>query len=242
MNKNTKILCTICARGGSKGVKDKNIRLLCAKPLIAYTIEQALEWGKAEHVVVSTDSKRLAQAAAVCGAEVPFMRPARLATDTAPKLESLRHALVESEKKFGHEFDIVVDLDATSPFRKISDLDRCLEMFLKFGPRTLFSVVPARKNPYFNMVEINKKGFAALCKKTRYSVTRRQEAPAVFEMNASIYFYSREFLLNKRHQSPISNRSMAYVMDEVSSYDIDKELDFKFAEFLIRGGVWNGPL
>ena len=240
MSKHKSILCTICARGGSKGVKNKNIRHLCSKPLIAYTIEQALAWGKADKVVVSTDSPDIANVARTYGAQVPFMRPARLATDNAPKLDAIRHAVAESEKYFGQVYDIIVDLDATSPFRKSYDLDRCLEKFLKTRAQTLFSVVTAHKNPYFNMVEISRSGFAVLCKKPRLGVVRRQEAPAVFEMNASIYFYRRDYLMDKDNRTPISSRSAVYLMDQVSSYDIDRELDFKFAEFLIGEGVLNG--
>ena len=242
MSKDKLILCTICARGGSKGVIDKNIRMLGGKPLIAYTIEQAFAWGKADKVVVSTDSIDIAKIARAYGAEVPFMRPVRLATDNASKLDAIRHAVAVSEKIFGKVYDIITDLDATSPFRKPNDLDRCLEMFLKVKPKTLFSVVAAHKNPYFNIVEINKSGYAVLCKKPRAGVVRRQEAPAVFEMNASIYFYRRDYLMDIDNRTPISSRSLAYVMDDISSYDIDKELDFKFAEFLIKEGVWNGRL
>jgi len=242
MSKDKLILCTICARGGSKGLKDKNIRLLCGKPLIAYTIEQALAWGRAEHVVVSTDSEKIADVARANGAEVPFMRPAELAADTAPKLDTIRHALTESEKKFGQKYDIIVDLDATSPFRKPDDLGRCLEIFLKARPQTLFSVAASAKNPYFNMVEIKKSGYVVLCKKPRVGLVRRQDAPAVFVMNASIYFYRRDYLLDKDNRTPISKRSVVYVMDDYSSYDIDKELDFKFAEFLIKEGALNGAL
>jgi len=235
MSKHKSILCTICARGGSKGLNNKNIRELCSKPLIAYTIEQAIGWGKADKVVVSTDSCDIAKLARAYGAEVPFMRPARLATDKAPKLDAIRHAVAESEQIFGQTYDIIVDLDATSPFRKPYDLDRCLEKFLKTGPQTLFSVVAAHKNPYFNMVEINRSGFAVLCKRPPVGVMRRQDAPAVFEMNASIYFYLRDYLMDKHNRTPISSRSVAYVMDDVSSYDIDKE-----SELAPNKKIWLG--
>jgi CMP-N-acetylneuraminic acid synthetase len=230
------ILLTIAARGGSKGVKNKNIRPLLGKPLIAYTIAQAQAWGKAEHVVVSTDSPAIAAVARSFGAEVPFMRPPKLATDSAPKLPVLRHALMECERIYGGTFEIVVDLDPTSPVRSTHDLDRCLALFREREPKTLFSVVPAHKNPYFNMVEDAGDGYVALSKTPPPGVHTRQGAPAVYAMNASIYFYDREFLLDPAHLSVITDRSIVHVMDALSSYDIDREIDFDFLGFLVSTG------
>lgn len=237
-----KILCTICARGGSKGVKNKNIRPLLGKPLISYSIQQALRWGKAKRIIVSTDSEKIAQIARKYGAEVPFIRPARLSADKTAKLLSIRHALLKCEELFGEKYDIVLDLDVTSPLRRISDLDRCLQMFRKLRPKSLFSVVRARRNPYFNMVEKKKNGLVKLCKQSTRTVTFRQKAPEVYDMNASIYFYSRDFLLNRNNKTPISNKSAIYIMDELSSFDIDNEADFKFIEFLIKEKLWKDEL
>jgi CMP-N-acetylneuraminic acid synthetase len=125
------ILITICARGGSKGVKGKNIRNLNGHPLIYYTIKQALEWGKAKHVIVTTDSKEIAQIAKDCGAEVPFLRPKKLATDTAPTLPVLKHALLECEKIYGEKFDILIDLPVTAPVRTIKDFENAYKIFKK---------------------------------------------------------------------------------------------------------------
>ncbi len=239
MVKSTKerILLTIAARGGSKGVKNKNIRILCGAPLIVHTIIQAKKWGKAAKTVCSTDSNEIASIARQYGADVPFMRPAELATDESGKLEVLRHALKAVEEKDGTLYSIVVDLDVTAPVRKISDIEGAVQLFLKKRPNTVFSVVPCRKNPYFNMVEMDSKGFAVLSKKLDFSVTRRQDAPRVFDMNASIYVYDRSYLIDESHSSPISDRSLAFVMDELSAFDIDSELDFQFIEFLVSKGV-----
>ena len=119
-----KILCTICMRGGSKGVPGKNLRSLYGKPLMAYTIDQAKQSVLFDHVMVSTDSVEIAETAKRYGAEAWFLRPAELATDTASKLPVVRHALLESEKHYGHEFDILVDLDATSPLRSVQDIKK----------------------------------------------------------------------------------------------------------------------
>ncbi len=236
------ILCTICARGGSKGVKNKNIRPLLGKPLIAHTIKQALKWGKAKHVIVSTDSQIIADIARDNGAEVPFIRPSKLATDNAPKLLSIRHALVECERLNNEKYDIVVDLDATSPLRHIEDLDNCLKLFIEKKAKTLFSVVRAHRNPYFNMVERKKNGFVKLCKKLPANIVRRQDAPEVFDMNASIYFFRRGFLINPSHLMPFSDKTAVYVMSEFSAYDVDREIDFKFIESLLKEGAWKSEV
>jgi len=231
-----KILLTIAARGGSKGVKNKNIRPLCGKPLIAHTIDQAKRWGKADRIVCSTDSEAIAAIAREYGAEVPFMRPAELATDTAGKLAALRHALVGMEKLAGCRFDILVDLDATAPIRRISDIEGALQLFLDKKPKTVFSVVPSRKTPYFNMVEEGENGYVTLAKRLPGSVKRRQDAPAIFDMNASIYIYDRDFMLDECNISPISDRSLVWVMPEVSGHDIDTVDDFDFVEYLCSNG------
>ena len=233
MPKKEKILLTIAARGGSKGVKNKNIRILYGKPLIAYTIMQAKKWGKADRVICSTDSFEIAQIAKKFGAEVPFLRPTALATDSSGKIDVLRHALKSAEQKYNETYSLVIDLDVTAPIRNISDIDGAYKMFIKNKPKSVFSVTACRKNPYFNMVEINHKGIAVLVKKPVSLIKRRQDAPAVYDMNASIYVYDREYLLDKKTKTAISDHSLVWVMDELSSVDIASELDFQFIEFLI---------
>ena len=228
-----KILLTIGARGGSKGVKNKNIRPLCGVPLIAHTIRQAKRWGQADHIVCSTDSAEIAKIAKKYGAEVPFMRPAALATDQAGKRGVLRHALQTMEKLTGEKFSILVDLDATAPIRQVRDIDQSLRTFLKKKAKCVFSVTPSRKNPYFNMVEADGQGWVKLVKKLSRPIVRRQDAPKVYDMNASIYVYDRDFLLDEKINTVFSSRSAVWVMDEWSAFDIDTEMDFKFIEFLI---------
>lgn len=228
------ILITICARGGSKGVKNKNIRLLLGQPLIAHTIKQALGWSRATDVVVSTDSQEIADVARECGAKVPFMRSQDLATDNSPKLPVIRDTLLRCEKLYKKKYDIVVDLDATSPLRKISDIENCYKTFISKDSNTLFSVVNAHRNPYFNMVEDGEDGYVRLCKRLNSDVIRRQDAPKVYDMNASIYFYKRSYVFDEKNKSAISERSSIYVMDDASSYDIDREIDFHIVEFFLN--------
>ena len=148
-------LCTICVREGSKGIPGKNLRELHGKPLMAYSIEQALASELFSHVIVSTDSPRIANEAQRLGAESWFLRPKELATDYAPKLPTIRHAFVEAEKYYGRHFDVLVDLDATSPLRRVMDIERAYQQLLDEDSNNLISVNHAAKNPYFNMVEVS---------------------------------------------------------------------------------------
>ena len=140
-------------RGGSKGVPNKNLRELHGKPLMAYSIEQALQSKLFEHVVVSTDVKNIAEIAKLYGAETWFLRPSELATDEAAKLPAIRHAFIESERYYGHQFDVIVDLDVTSPLRKVEDITGSYQCFKEENADILITACLARKNPYFNMVE-----------------------------------------------------------------------------------------
>lgn len=232
MFKGQKILCTICARGESKGVKNKNIKKLLGKPLIAYSVEQAIESKVCDAVVISTDSEKIMKIAKKYGADVFFKRPAELATDTAPKLPVIRHALLESEKYYNCRFDIIIDLDATSPLRDVEDIVNALKLFIENGYDNLFSVTPARRSPYFNLVELSKDGKVMLSKPSKEVIVRRQDSPPCFDMNASIYIWKREVLLN--NDSIFLNNTGLYIMPPERSFDIDSELDFEIVEFLMK--------
>ena len=230
------LLVTICARGGSKGVKGKNIRPLAGKPLIYDTLKKAKEWGKGKHIIVSTDSDEIAKVAKELDAEVPFIRPQDLATDEIGKVEVIRHALKKCEEIYNEKFNAVMDLDVTSPVRKVQDLENSYQLFLRKNPKTIFSVVNAHRNPYFNMVEVGVDGKARVCKESA-SFVRRQDAPKVYDANASIYVYSREFLINEEGSNVITDNSIVYVMDDISRIDIDSEVDFKYIEFLVKENI-----
>jgi len=229
-----KVLGTICARGGSKGVKNKNIKPLAGKPLIAHTVEYLKKWEKADRIVCSTDSHKIADVAKKYGAEIPCMRPKELAKDNAAKLHVIQHIVKFCEKEEGTKYDIIVDLDATAPLRKKRYLDEAFKKFLDSDANNLYSVCKADKNPYFNMVELDKNGYAQLSKKS--NVVCRQDATAVYAMNASIYIYNRDFLL--KTDTLHSNKTIIYEMPDLSSIDIDTELDFLFVEFLLKNGVF----
>ena len=226
------VLCTICARGGSKGVKGKNVRELCGKPLIAHTIEQEIASNLFEHIVISTDSDLIAEAAVKYGAEVFFKRDATMASDTAGKLDVIKDVFLKSEEHYGRKFDYEIDLDATSPLRDVSDITNSFEQFLRDDNDNLITAMPSRRSPYFNLVEIYPDGHIGLSKPLPNAILRRQDAPKTYDMNASIYIWKREVLLN--NDTLFLPKTGLYVMDEVRSIDIDCELDFKFVEFLMK--------
>ena len=225
-------LCTICARGGSKGVKNKNLANIAGKPLIAHTLIQAKASGLFDYLVVSSDSKIIRDTAMAWGADFTIDRPEVLATDTAAKIPAIQHAVKIAENKINNEepFDIIVDLDATSPLRIISDIKNAVMEFESNHEATnLISVTKARRSPYFNMVEVHN-GYAKLIKPLSDTVIRRQDTPACYDMNASIYIWRRDALF--QNQRVLTDKTMTYFMPEERSIDIDTEFDLKIVRFL----------
>ena len=227
-----KVLCTICARGGSKGVKNKNIKPINGKSLIVYTIEQAIKSQLFEHIVISTDSDDIANISKEYGAEVFFKRSAEMASDTAGKLDVIRDAFVRSEKYYNEKFDYLIDLDATAPLREVVDIIDSFQQFLDDNNDNLITAMPSRRSPYFNLVEQDKNGKVYLSKTLDSSIVRRQDAPKSYDMNASIYIWKRNVILNEK--SLFLEKTGLYVMPENRSIDIDTELDYKFVEFLMK--------
>lgn len=224
-----KVVATICARGGSKGLPGKNVRLLCGKPLIVHTIEVARRCKLIDRVMVSTDDPKIAEIGREAGAEVPFLRPKELAQDNTPKLPVIRHAVQFLETEEGYYPDIVVDLDATSPLRTEKDIEACIRMVRDEGADNVFSVTEARRNPYYNMVEIIN-GKVKPVKELDYPIIRRQDAPEVYDENASIYVWRRDVLMD--NDSLYLDRTRIYVMPRWA-IDIDDETDFEFVEFIL---------
>ena len=221
-------IVSICARGGSRGVPGKNIRPLLGKPLIVHTIEQALACPGVDRIFVSTDASEIAEIARAAGAEVPFLRPAELATSAAPKIPVIQH-LVGQVEAAGVRVQRIVDLDPTSPLRDIADIQACLEM-LDDETDVVITAYEAEKNPYFNMVEMQPDGTVRLVKQPPQPVVARQQAPKVFAMNASIYVWHRHTLDKGLWQG----RARLHVMPRERSIDIDTPVDFKLVEILMR--------
>lgn len=222
-------IITICARGGSQGVPGKNIRPLCGKPLIAWTIGQALASGVADRVYVSTDSPAIAEVARTHGAEVPFLRPADLATATAGKLPVIEHMVAWVEMNVAPVARII-DLDPTSPLRALDDIRAC-NALLDDGADLVITGYESDKNPYFNMVEEQPDGgFGRVCRPPR-EVLGRQSAPRVYAMNASIYAWHRHSLKPSLWDA---GNIRLHVMPRERSIDIDSPIDFDLVELLMN--------
>jgi CMP-N,N'-diacetyllegionaminic acid synthase len=230
MDFSMKRLCTICARGGSKGVPGKNIKPIGGKPLIAHSIAQARESGLFDAIAVSSDSEDILALARQYGADVLVRRPAELATDTAAKLPVIRHAVEQVEQERGVRYDILVDLDATSPLRSAADIVAAVALLDEAAAGNVLTAMPARRSPYFNMIELGADGKVALAKQLATPVVRRQDAPQCFDMNASIYVWRRAVLFEAA--SLFNDGTRLYVMPEERSIDIDSELDLKLVELI----------
>ncbi len=226
-----KILCTICARGNSKGLKNKNINKIKGIPLIAYTINHAKKSKLFENIVVSTESSRVMSISKKYGIKDFIKRPKRLSLDNSPKIPVIRHCLKEMEKKYKKNFDLIVDLDVTAPLRNIRDINNALKQFKDTKSSTLFSACVSRRNPYFNAVEFKNKKIKPV-KSLMRKIPGRQFAPLVYDMNASIYIWDRKTLLNSN--TVFQKKTSVYVMPEERSIDIDNEFDFKIVSFLMK--------
>ena len=228
-----KILCTICARAGSKGVANKNLRLINSKPLIVYSIQQAQATKLFDQIVVSSDSADIRNVALANGATFVVERPLEMATDTAPKLPAIRHCALSAEKKFGN-FEIIIDLDATAPLRDPDDIIGALELLNSTNADNVITGTPARRSPYFNLVETDANGIAHLSKPPQVTVDRRQDSPQCFDMNASIYVWRREALLE--NESLFTANTRLFVMPPERSHDIDSQADFEMVEWMMTKG------
>lgn len=228
MNKQ-RVLCILCARNGSKRLKNKNYKNLFGKPLIYHTIKQAINSKIFDKIVFSTDSLRLKKMALKFGAQAWFIRPAKLSNDKAAKMPVIRHAIIEAEKKFKCKFDFICDLDVTSPLRKTSDIKNAFKKFKNSNQDMLISGNKARKNPFFNMIQKVGKNSIKLVITPKKFFVRTQDAPLVYELNASIYFWKREACFKQK--GPFCKKTFFYEMPYERSIDIDSLSDFKLVEF-----------
>jgi len=226
------LLCTICARGGSKGVVGKNARDLLGRPVLAWSIAQARETGLFDAIAFSSDSDALLDAAVKAGADIAVKRPGEMATDTAPKLPAIRHCLEQAIAQTGKTPEIFVDLDVTSPLRLASDISGAVALLRESGARNVITGAPARRSPYFNLVEQRTDGSVGLSKPANPPVTRRQDAPRCFDMNASIYVWRVAPFLEQ--PAVFYPDTRLFEMPEERSIDIDSDLDFTLVELLLR--------
>ena len=226
------IVALICARGGSKGLPGKNIRYLGGKPLIGWSIEQARAVKRIDHVIVSTDSEEIASVAIDFGAQVPFLRPPELARDDSAEWMVWRHALRFLEEKNGAMPTIMVSIPATAPLRSTEDIENCIDMYERNSVDMVITVTDANRNPHFNMVKTNLDGTVGLVIPPQSLITRRQDAPVVYDMATVCYVANPIFVMN--HQSIFEGRVKAVHVPIDRAIDIDTYLDFQIAESIFK--------
>lgn len=221
----------IFARGGSKGVPNKNIKLLQGKPLIAYSIEKALSSEYINKIIVSTDCAVIAETAKRHGALVPFMRPADLAEDITPEWHAWRHAIECYNQSNIKPLDLLISVPCTSPLRSSEDLDRCIEEYFKTSPDAVITGTESQRNPYFNMV---KKASDGSVKKifNDHNITRRQDAPKVYDMTTVCYVVNANYIL--RHDNFDRAQLRLIEIPYPRCLDIDTLDDFELAEYYIN--------
>ncbi|WP_324719201.1 acylneuraminate cytidylyltransferase family protein [Salinimicrobium sp. HB62] len=233
-----KTLITICARGGSKGIPGKNIKELNGHPLIYYTLMTAVTFASERenvHIYLSTDSEEIravVQDLNFASVNTSYIRPAKLATDSAGKLAVIKDVLDFAENERGVVYDFVIDMDITSPLRTVQDLEQAYNQLQgDSGALNIFSVSPANRNPYFNMVEYREgEAYVKLVKEGNFLT--RQSAPKVYDMNASFYIFKREFF-NFSYSNNITNKTLIYVVPHIC-FDLDHPIDFDFMSFLLK--------
>ena len=227
MYKCKSILALITARGGSKGIRKKNICSLGGKPLIHWTIDAAKGSVYIDRLILSSDDEQIINVARDHECEAPFVRPANLATDETSSIDVIMHALSVVEEKY----DYLLLLQPTSPFRTSGQIDGAIERIVDSRARMLVSVAKLRKHPMFmyEIVDLRLKSFFKSEKQLR-----RQEMPPAYEHNGAIYISEIDYLRDRR--SYCTDDVLAFEMDKLSSLDIDEVEDIEYAEFLIRKG------
>jgi len=231
-----KVLITICARGGSKGIPGKNIKLLNGKPLIYYSLNTATNFINSIEdgdIVLSTDDEEIKKTVRSLdfNLDTAYTRPEDLASDTAGKIDVIQDVLMYSERKNRKKYDYIIDLDVTSPLRTVEDLSEAFAVLKNRNDvYNIFSVSPANRNPYFNMVEEGDDGFFSTCKKGAFLT--RQSAPKVYDMNASFYIYTAAFFKDNQ-KIAITDKSLVYVVPHIC-FDLDHPIDFLTMSFLME--------
>lgn len=227
MYKGKKILAVIPARGGSKGVPRKNIKMLAGRPLIAWTIEEAKKSKYIDMCIVSTEDEEIKSVAEACGGCVPFMRPAELAEDSTPGIEPVLHAV-----KMTPGYDFVVMLQVTSPFRRVEDIDGAIAYCLDKSYESCVSVTEVSHSPFWMYQLDEKKKMHPILQIEKEKSYQRQKLPKIYQLNGAVYVASIDFV--KKQYGFIGDNTVGYVMPQERSYDIDSMLDFEVVEILMR--------
>ena len=221
----------IFARGGSKGLPNKNLRLMVGKPLIAWSREQALSVDGIDSVIVSTDSEEIATVSRNFGAIVPFIRSKDLSEDSSPEWNAWQHALMHFQDSYGFLPKEFVSIPATAPLRFASDIENCINEFRRSSPDAVITVTESRRHPSFNMVRKDLNGTVTLLENTKSRIIRRQDAPPTFDITTVCYVLDPEFLL--RQTSIFEGQVTGIQVPAERAIDIDTLFDFQIAEFLL---------
>ena len=223
------IICTICARSNSHGLKNKNFLKIKGKTLIRRTIDQAVKSNLFEIIVVSVDKKKIDLGKNL--KKIMYIkRPKNLAGSNSKKIDAIRHAVKICENKKKIQFKYVCDLDVSSPLRNYEDIKNSLNKFKREKSLNLITATESKKNPYFNQIEIKNKKVKIVKRKNR--IYNRQQAPVTYDMNASIYLWKRDFLF--KSYNLFNKKTSVYFMPQDRSVDIDSNFDFKFVKSLIK--------
>lgn len=231
MYKNKNILAVITARGGSKGIPGKNIKLLNGRPLIDYTIKSALKSLYLTRCIVSTEDEQIAQISRDCGAEVPFLRPVELAGDESTSLDVVKHAvgwLLKNEKE---SYNYVMILQPTSPLRTSEDIDNCIKKIIDTDADSVMSMVELSDFSLKKLKKIDNDTIYPLLEKEKKQSDRRQDLSKVYKRNCAIYLTKTELISNGDLFGMVSR---PYIMPEERSMDINRLIDFKLAEFFLQ--------
>ncbi|WP_206810941.1 acylneuraminate cytidylyltransferase family protein [Paradesulfitobacterium ferrireducens] len=231
-----KILGLIPARGGSKGIPRKNVRILGGKPLLAWTVEAAVRSSCLDRIILSTDDEEIASVGKQIGCEVPFLRPAELAKDETPGIEPVLHAIKWLKENEDYEPEFIMLLQPTSPFRTSEQIKEAVKLiqtreFLLFD--SLVSVVKPDHSPEWMFVEKKDGRITPLL--YSHQVNRRQELSLTYALNGAMYIARTETLIIEK--SFVTERTMAFQMDKITSLDIDTMFDWKIAECFVRNGL-----
>jgi CMP-N-acetylneuraminic acid synthetase len=227
-----KYVAFVFARGGSKGVPSKNLRKVAGKSLLQRAIETGLATPEITRVIVSTDSDEIAEAAVDHGAEVPFMRPAELATDESPEILSWRHALRELETLEGKAPEAMVSIPTTAPLRVPEDVSGCIKVFESKAADLALVTAVSSHNPYFNMVEVQENQGLQVPMFSRKDIFRRQDAPVVHGLTTVAYVAKTEYVFGC--QSLFDGHVYSYEVDISRSLDVDTEFDLEIASILLN--------
>ncbi len=228
----------IFARGGSKGLPHKNIKILNGKPLIAWSIEAAFKLEGISRVIVSTDSVDIANIALKYNATIDQLRPYELSQDDSPEYLAWRYELTKYSAKYGYMPSALLSLPATSPLRNVKDVASCIELFRKNDFDAVITVTEPYRNPYFNMLTKNKEGLMEVVCKNQHPIHRRQDAPEVFDMATVAYVVSTSHIFSS--ERIMSGRIASVLVSRESAIDIDTIEDFRYAEYVLNKNNENG--